>query len=144
MSCDYGVWDTSLGADPKTYGKLCEGKLTPGGQSPAVDAFYRELTGRWPEIDAIPGDKIDDLEVCPWSIAMDRSGMHVIMCCVWSKADEVGEFVESLAMKNGLVFYDPQSDRVKPPTSYDLHANREKSSNLSSKFKRLFSRSPHD
>jgi len=114
--------------------------LTPAGQSPAVDAFYRELTGRWPEIDAVPDDEIDDLNVCPWSVAMDRSGMHVIMCCAWSKADEVGKFVESLAMKNGLVFYDPQSDRVKPPISHDPQTNGGKSSGLSSKIKGLFSR----
>ena len=115
MSCDYAVWDTSIGADPKRYAELCEQQLKPTGESPAVNAFYSELTGRWPEIDDVPGDKIDDHDFCPWSIAMDRSGMHVVMCCIWPKADEVGKFVERLAEKHGLVFYDPQSDRINAP-----------------------------
>jgi hypothetical protein len=102
-----------LPATAETYAQLCEGKLSPTGQSPRIESFYRELVQRWPEIDTVPDDKIDDHDFCPWSCALDHSGMHVIASCVWSKADAVTEFFEELAGKHGLVFYDPQADRVK-------------------------------
>ena len=56
--------------------------------------------------------KKSDTNLCPWSVAFDRSDGHIIMCCVWSKADYVGELVKDMAAKHGLAFYDPQSDRL--------------------------------
>ena len=119
MSCDLGVWfsDKSLTSKQagEVYVALCEGSLALEGESPQVSAFYIELTNKWPEIDTIPEDKIDDHDYCPWSCAMERSGMHVLMSCVWSKAKDVAEFVEKLAAKHGLLFYDPQEDEVRLP-----------------------------
>jgi hypothetical protein len=36
----------------------------------------------------------------------------MIMCCVWPKATDVYRLVESLARKQGLAIYDPQSGAV--------------------------------
>jgi hypothetical protein len=117
MSFDLGVWDKKIGESPDIYVRLCDGQLTPDGESPQVSAFYNELTNRWPEIDTVPDEKIGDFEFCPWSCAIDRSGMHVLVACVWPKADEVAAFVEKLAAKHDLVLYDPQKDEVKVPGS---------------------------
>ena len=87
----------------------------PEGESQAVSDFYDELTRRWPEIDSIPEERIGDFEYCPWSCAIERSGMYVIVNCVWSKADDVASYVYQLAEKHDLVLYDPQEDRIKLP-----------------------------
>ena len=75
MSFDLGVWhsDVPLTDDEaaEIYTKLCESKLALSGENKAVEAFYNELTSRWPEIDTVP-DKIDDTDYCPWSCALDK------------------------------------------------------------------------
>ena len=57
-------------------------------------------------------EKVDDKDFCAWSCALDRSGMHIIMACVWSKADDVATYVYELAMTHGLVLFDPQEGKV--------------------------------
>lgn len=124
MSCDYGVWpaeprrtDEEAGA---LYAALCEGDTTGVSSSPAIAAFYAELTAKHPEIDDVSEDQLDNTDLCPWSCAFDRSEGHVIMCCVWSKANYVGTHVQGLAFKHGLAFYDPQSDRVSYAASAEV------------------------
>ncbi len=85
------------------------------GNSPAVGAFYQELIEKWPEIDTIPEDRLGDFDFCPWSCALNHSGMAVVISCVWSMANEVAEHVESLAQKHRLLLFDPQADRVVLP-----------------------------
>jgi hypothetical protein len=117
MSCDHAVWFPSRRLSNEEAGalyvRLCEGdtsEVTPNG---AIDAFYNELTAKHPQIDDIPEDRIDDHEYCPWSIAFDRSPGHLIMCCVWSRADYVSGLLQELARKHGLALYDPQSERIR-------------------------------
>ncbi|MCI0404298.1 MAG: hypothetical protein L0212_12405, partial [Acidobacteria bacterium] len=117
MSCDFGVWfpDKRLTDDEAEarYARLCDGQVEGEVLAhPSVAAFYAELTARHPEIDDIPEDRVGDTEYCPWSIAMDRSDGHVIMACVWSRADYVERLVRELAKKHGLALFDPQSGRV--------------------------------
>jgi hypothetical protein len=116
MSFDLGIWypdkRLSVAEAGERYGRLCEGDTDGLVEHPAVQAFYEELIAKHPEIDDIPEERIDDHEYCPWSIAMDRSAGHVIMCCVWSRAEYVREHVGNLAAKHGLVLYDPQQDAV--------------------------------
>jgi hypothetical protein len=118
MSFDLGVWysDVSLTNEEagEIYVKLCQNKLTLGGESEAVKGFYTDLTARWPEIDTVPIE-VDDVDYCPWSCTLDRSGMHVIMPCVWSKAEDVFAFVHELATKHSLVLFDPQAGEVHLP-----------------------------
>ena len=121
MSCDFAVWfphrrltNEQAGA---LYAQLCEGTTAGVKGSPAVDAFYEEITARHPELDSVPADRIDDKDLCPWSVAFDRSPAHLIMSCVWSKADYVEGLVRELARKHGLAVFDPQSGTVTYPES---------------------------
>jgi hypothetical protein len=120
MSFDLVVWypDTRLSADEanRRYVSLCEGNVSGVVEHPAIQAFYDELIAKHPEIDDVPEDRIDDDEYCPWSVAMDRSAGHVIMCCVWSRAEYVRGFVGQLALKHGLVLYDPQEGNAIYPS----------------------------
>ena len=127
MSYDLGVWypherlsDADAG---KLYVGLCEGTVEHPRAHPAVNAFYQELTAQHPEIDTVPDDRIDDHDYCPWSCALDRSPGHVIMPCVWSKAEYVEGFVRALARKHGLAVFDPQSGKISYPDSSGTNAN---------------------
>jgi hypothetical protein len=119
MSFDLAVWNTAnrltVEEGGVLYGELWESNQDGVVPTPAVNAFYMELTAKHPEIDTIPEEQIDDLDLCPWSVALDRSPGHVIMSCVWSKAEYVERLVRELAHKHGLTMYDPQSGRVYHP-----------------------------
>jgi hypothetical protein len=119
MSFDLGVWfphqRLSHAQAGDLYVRLCEGEPHELLPHESIDAFYEELTAKHPEIDSIPEDRIDDHDYCPWSCALDRSDAHVIMSCVWSKAEYVGMLVSQLAKKHGLAVYDPQSARITYP-----------------------------
>lgn len=119
MSCDHAVWfpyvrlsNTEAGA---LYIALCDGDTSGARAHPAVDAFYEELVAMHPQIDDISDEQVDDHDLCPWSIAFDRSPGHLVMCCVWSKADYVTELLKTLANKHGLALYDPQSESIHYP-----------------------------
>jgi hypothetical protein len=113
MSFDLGVWYPPTRISDKEagqlYSRLCEGDTSGVVPHPAIEAFYADLTTRHPEIDAVPQEKIGDHDYSPWSCALDHSPGHVIMPCVWSKAEHVHRLVHDLARKHGLAVYNPQS-----------------------------------
>ncbi len=119
MSFDLGVRypDKRIGNKEagEFYVRLCDGDASGVVPNPAVDGFYAELTAKHPEINTIPLDTIDDHDHSPWSCKLDRSAGHLIMSCVWPKATDVGQLVESLARKHGLAVYDPQSGLITYP-----------------------------
>jgi len=121
MSCDYSVWHTTSRLNAwqagELYVRLCEGDTSGVVPHPGIGAFYAELTSQHLEIDDVPEDRVADTDLCPWSVAFDRSDGHLIMCCVWSKADYVGDLVRTLASKHGLAMYDPQSERINYPST---------------------------
>ena len=121
MSCDFAVWRTGEKMDDEAaarlYAALCDGDTSGVEPCSAIDAFYRELTAMHPEIDDVPEDAIDDTDLCPWSIAFDRSPGHLIMCCVWSKAEHVEGVIKGLAAKHGLAVFDPQAGAISWPGS---------------------------
>src|SRR5262245_37127649 len=98
MSFDLGVWyphDRLRHAQAgELYVALCEETAESPLPHPAVDAFYEELTHKCPELDNVPEEKLGDQDYCPWSCKIDRSPGHVIMPCVWPKADYVDELVK--------------------------------------------------
>lgn len=122
MSFDLGLWYPSQRLSNEEagalYSRLCAGEYCSNVQDhPGIKAFYHDLTSRHPEIDDVPEDRIDDTDYCPWSIAFDRSPGHLILCCVWSKAEYVNGLVRTLASKHGLVVFDPQAGTAHyPPT----------------------------
>ena len=130
MSFDLGIWYPHTNLSNKQagelYANLCESEFTELAPHASVDAFYEELTSKHPEIDTVPDDKIDDHDLCPWSCALDRSPAHVIMPCVWSKAEYVHSFVHSLAAKHGLAVYDPQSELITYPPGHQFLTKQRK------------------
>jgi hypothetical protein len=121
MSYDLAVWyphqRLSNANAGELYVGLCEVLVEPPAAHPAVDAFYRELTARFPEIDTIPEARVDDHDFCPWTSAIDRSPGHLIMGCVSPKAEQVDRFVTGLAFKHGLAVFNPQSGIISYPDS---------------------------
>jgi len=102
MSFDLAVWHTqnrlSDAEASALYVDLCDSRVDGVTPHPSVDVFYAELTAKHPEIDTVPDDRIDDHDYCPWSCALDRSPGHLIMSCVWSKAEYVESLVHELAL----------------------------------------------
>ena len=113
MSYDLCVWHSDLPPDDEQAGdlyvKLCEERWVPAEENPATLAFYNELSARYPEIDDVSEEDLDD---CPWSCAHDRPGLHVLMAIRWSKYGEVTPVVYELAGRHGLVCYNPQEGKV--------------------------------
>jgi hypothetical protein len=81
---------------------------------PAVEAFVAEISARWPQIDDVPNDEVDD---CPWNVAFDQSTAHVSSAIAFSRADEVAPVYIDAAVRHGLYVYDPQDDKVYAPDS---------------------------
>ena len=107
MTFDGGIWyseiSISSGEASHIYAALCRGEIPSRGviPSPAVNAFYEELTGEWPEIESI--------------CKLNHSDAYVVLSCEWSKAKEVHLLLRYLAAKHGLIFFDPQSEEVYLP-----------------------------
>jgi hypothetical protein len=121
MSCDFAVWypNRRLSNEQalELYHQLCDGVTINVIAHPAVDAFYNEITAKHPEIDDIAEEDIDNTDLCPWSITFDRSPGHLIMGCVWPKADYVERLVKELAQKHELAVFDPQTEEIIYPGS---------------------------
>lgn len=116
MSFDLAVWysDQPLSDNEaeKIYLNLCENWPFLEGSHTSVTEFYNELVQKWPEIDAIPEERVGDFEFCPWSCALCHSGTAIVTSCVWPMADKVSDFVMDLAYDHDLVCFDPQARRV--------------------------------
>lgn len=113
MSYDLAVWyphkDLADSESKEIYEQLCEGRIDVVLPSVAIKTFYAELTSMHPEIDDVSDEEIDNIDLCPWSIAFDKSLGHLIISCVWSKAEYVQDLLMKLAKKYSLALFDPQS-----------------------------------
>jgi hypothetical protein len=116
MSFDLAAWkDDDNGTLPsdsearEIYLKLCNDACGAGLVAPGIEEFYTELTRRYPEIDDVPEEEVDK---CPWSLLLNRSGHHVVMSAVWSPADEIRSAALELAKKHNLILFDPQKGKV--------------------------------
>ncbi|MGW1537091.1 hypothetical protein [Streptomyces aureus] len=120
MSFDLAVWFESgrvSAADAtRTYMRLCDEDLAGAGvvANEGVDAFHRELTGRFPELSSAADDG-PEVEPSPWAAGLDVSAAHVIMPMSWSRADETAPEVVALAGRHGLVCFDPQAQVLHRP-----------------------------
>ena len=123
MSCDFGILNVKERITNKEasnlYLALCNGDISGVTPSTNIDAFYLELTEKHPEIDSIPESEIDNTDLCPWSIAFNRSPGHLIISCVWSKAEYVYDLLINLAKKHNLALYTPQSEIIIYPDGTD-------------------------
>lgn len=119
MSYDLAVWcphkDLTDTEAQKIYEKLCEGILEVVLPYATIDDFYTELTSMHPEIDDVPDEEIDNIDLCPWSVSFDKSPRHLIISCVWSKAEYVHELLIKLTKKYSLAVFDSQSGKLYLP-----------------------------
>lgn len=133
MSFDLAVW---YSPGPVTYQQayatyllLCGAEdadeTTPWPElHESVEAFYRDLTERYPTHDAL-GDDEAAQAACPWMddpYPDDRflrangwARDHVIVHIAWPRAGEMRSVVGDVAFKHGLVMLDPQNETVQHP-----------------------------
>jgi len=113
MNWDCAVWHSNIVKNKDDaevlYRKLCEGDTSLLGPTQRTQDFYEELTAKHPEIDDISEEEINNLDLCPWSVTFDKSEGHIIMSCIFSKAEYVSTLVQELAEKYELSFYEPQN-----------------------------------
>lgn len=113
MSWTCAVWHSnsvkSKEDAEKLYEKLCINDTSLIGPTQRIQDFYEELTAKHPEVDDVSEDEINNLDICPWSIAFDKSEGHIIMSCVFSRAEYINGLILELAQKYELSFYDPQN-----------------------------------
>ncbi|MFI0351099.1 hypothetical protein [Actinomadura sp. 9N407] len=125
MSFDLCVWreDRPITAAQalRTYWWLCgDERLTDADeaefgveQDERVDAFHSELLRAYPPLEGLETAEAD---ASPWSMTPSHlSGHYVIMMMGFSDAPDVTPVVVELAMRHGLVCYDPQVMRVHNP-----------------------------
>lgn len=116
MSCDFAILSLDeVLTDSEVsllYQELIDGNISGVSPNKSISDFYGELTKLHPEIDDVPDELIDDIDHCPWSVAFDKSDGHLIICCVWPKADYVLGLLYSLTNKHNLVMFDPQSEVI--------------------------------
>ncbi|EKQ51461.1 MULTISPECIES: hypothetical protein [unclassified Clostridium] len=112
MSWDCAVWHSNSVKNKEDaytlYKKLCKGDTSYIGPTQRIQDFYEELTTKHPEIDDVNEEDVDNLDLCPWSIAFDKSEGHIIMSCVMSKAEYINDLIQELARKYELSFFEPQ------------------------------------
>jgi hypothetical protein len=111
MSFDLAVWRepnpiTAAEAQAK-YDSVTGGDSVPS--DPALAKFVARLTARYPQIDEVDEEELDN---CPWSCAFDYSDATCILNLRWSAVDEVVPEIVAFANECGLLCYDPQNGSI--------------------------------
>jgi hypothetical protein len=111
MSLDIAIWYTEepLGdkAAGELYSKVIQGDSNLLEPNASILAFYRDLVARFPEIDDVPADKLGDTTFCPWSCKIEKTPAYILVSCVFSAAEVVGDFLGTLQEKHGLSLFLP-------------------------------------
>ncbi|MBI5094301.1 MAG: hypothetical protein HZB26_17905 [Candidatus Hydrogenedentes bacterium] len=123
MSFDLGVWypHKRLSDDEaaELYVHLSAGDTTGVMPHLAIGSFYADLIAKLPEIDSVPGERIDDQYFCPWSPSLERSPAHIIVFCVWSKAEYVHQFVHRQTHKPEWTYEPDPRERAETIVAWD-------------------------
>ena len=78
----------------------------------AVSAFHQDLIARFPKLESLGDDEIDD---SPWNMSPSATPGRVILVIGLSHVAQVSPTVQELAGRHGLVYFDPQSRVVHHP-----------------------------
>ena len=78
----------------------------------AVSAFHQDLIARFPRLESLAADEIDD---SPWNMSPAATTGRVILTIGLSQVAQVGPTIQELARQHGLVCFDPQSTVVHHP-----------------------------
>ena len=118
---DLGIWQTegplSAAEASHIYASFCRGENPPKvvRNSPAIAAFYADLTTQWPDLDPRQRKHTGTPDVSPWAAPINHTDSRVLLSCHWSEAETVCAFVDRLANHHGLVLFDPQTEEVYLP-----------------------------
>jgi hypothetical protein len=123
VSYDLAVWEGEQPADDAdalvAYLSLADKYVEPGSPvSPTarIVRYVEALLQRWPDIDIDIDIDID--EKSPWGtspLINNAVGPMVYVPMVWSQAQEASAYAADLAKAHGLVCFDPQLKRLRPP-----------------------------
>jgi hypothetical protein len=118
VSYDLAVWEGDRPADDaaarEQFLRLYDRYIRSGGPRPptlSIATYVHALLDRYPEMDSEAGDD------SPWVDAPligDASGPFLYFGMVYSQCDETSEWASQLAVKHGLVCYDPQLGKLRP------------------------------
>jgi hypothetical protein len=116
MSFDLAFWheDRPITAEQavQVYWQLCDEDYSVVTPHQAVASFLRELTRRYPPIDHLPEEEIDE---SPWSCAWDVTPGSVIVCMTWPSGRALAPLLIEMANRHDLACYNPQRDEVYLP-----------------------------
>ena len=93
----------------EAYLHSCEGGAADWPSSPEFHSFVHALEEKYPEISTYSDDDVDN---CPWSCDFDKGDGYVIVSMVFSRAEEIGNYVWDLIQQYPVIVYDPQSDKA--------------------------------
>jgi hypothetical protein len=80
--------------------------------STRILSYIEELTAKYPDLDELPDDEVDD---SPWADSPLRGnvmGPFFYFALVPSKADETVPFIADTARRHELVCFDPQQEKL--------------------------------
>lgn len=113
MSHDLGFFSVKRGATTAevraAYLSSCEGVDSSWPSSEALKSFVSALEGKYPCIDTLDDDEVDN---SPWSCGFGKGDGHIIVGMVFSRASEVGNFIWDLLERHALIVFDPQADKA--------------------------------
>lgn len=122
MSFDLAVWEgplpASAGAATAEYERRMEAMeaaldrdAEPPPATPAIRAFVEAALARYPELDEHSGDE------CPWAsspLIAEAVGDLIYFPLTFQGAAYAADVLAGIAQEQGLVCYDPQSERLLP------------------------------
>lgn len=113
MSHDLGFFTYKKGAATeeirKAYLSSCEGSKVEWPVDSNFNNFVLALENQYPQISSYPDDEVDN---CPWASDFDKGKGHLIVSMVFSRSQEVGNFIWEILQKYKVIVYDPQLDKA--------------------------------
>ncbi len=75
--------------------------------------FIATITEKYPDIVDLPDELVDEGVWSDGPLKANASGPYFYFGIVWSRAEDVAEFVADVAREQGLVCFDPQSGQMR-------------------------------
>jgi hypothetical protein len=120
VSYDIAVWEGDRPANDaaalETYNELwARYEDTDEPASDRILSYIEELTAKYPDLDDLPDDDVDD---SPWAdspLQRNVMGPFFYFALVPSKAGETVPFIVETARRHELVCFDPQQVKLLSP-----------------------------
>jgi hypothetical protein len=116
MSYDLAVWfpKNAISATQalQTYKQLYRGNDNKLDADDRIVLFLQELVLTYPNLDSLPSFELDN---SPWDSNISINSKYVILQVKWTRAEEMASFVEQLATKHFLLFFNPQTQKLVLP-----------------------------